>query len=123
MRKRQWPVQAIHIYLQPVDFRKNIDGLAAIVELELEQNPFTAGLFAFTNRKKDKVKILYWERNGFVLWYKRLEKQRFKWPKSQTDCQSQTINEEQLSWMLDGIDLSRLTPHNTLHFDAVMSPN
>lgn len=55
--------------------RKSIDGLAGIVENELELNPLEPALFVFCNRGRDKIKILYWENNGFVLWYKRLEKQ------------------------------------------------
>lgn len=117
MRVRHWPVESIHVYHDPVDMRKSIDGLAAIVELELQLSPFAPALFVFCNRRRDKVKLLYWERNGFVLWYKRLEKQRFKWPKRLSD-----VSAEQLSWLLDGIDIEQLKPHSTLQFDAVMSP-
>lgn len=118
MRIRRWPVQEIYVYLSPVDFRKSIDGLVAMVEMELSLNPFTSSLFAFTNRQQDKVKLLYWERNGFVLWYKRLEKQRFRWPTLKASA-SRPLSEEQLSWLLDGIDLERLTPHSALHFSSV----
>ena len=97
MRQRQWPVDQILVYLEPVDMRKSIDGLAAIVELELELSPFSPALFVFCNRGRDKVKLLYWERNGFVLWYKRLEKQRFRWP-----SQLSNLTSEQLSWLLAG---------------------
>jgi len=114
MRVRRWPVQAVYLYRDPVDMRKSIDGLAAIVECELEQSPFQASLFVFCNRQRDKVKLLYWERNGFVVWYKRLEKQRFKWPDR---CRS--ITEEELSWLLDGVDIDRLRPHESLHFQSV----
>lgn len=118
MRVRRWPVQDIYVYLQPVDFRKSIDGLAAIVEMELQRDPFASSLFVFTNRQQNKVKLLYWERNGFVLWYKRLEKQRFQWP---AICATETrsISQEQLSWLLDGIDLDRLSPHSALNFSSV----
>jgi len=90
MRVRRWPVQSVYLYRDPVDMRKSIDGLAAIVECEIEQSPFESSLFVFCNRQRDKVKLLYWERNGFVLWYKRLEKQRFKWPD-----RGRSITEEQ----------------------------
>lgn len=104
----------------PADFRKSIDGLAAIAEYELEQSPFDSVLFAFCNRARDKVKLLYWERNGFVLWYKRLEKQRFAWPK--TAVQAQHISQQQLSWLLDGIDISKVQPHSSLQFESVLLP-
>ncbi|WP_369857695.1 IS66 family insertion sequence element accessory protein TnpB [Candidatus Thalassolituus haligoni] len=63
----------VFLYNQPMDMRKSIDGLALIVEQQLEQRPFDGDLFVFCNRQRDKIKLLYWERNGFVLWYKRLE--------------------------------------------------
>ncbi len=59
--------------------RKSIDGLAALVENNLELDPMQDVVYVFCNRGHDKIKILYWERNGFVLWYKRLEKQKLKW--------------------------------------------
>ena len=96
------------------NFRKSIDGLSAIIELELGQSPFEPTLFAFTNRRRDKVKLLYWERNGFVLWYKRLESERFRWPRLEQSSLSLSPNE--LSWLLDGIDIGQLKPHKTLHF-------
>ncbi|MCF6323394.1 MAG: IS66 family insertion sequence element accessory protein TnpB [Gammaproteobacteria bacterium] len=64
-----------------VDFRKRINGLAILMETVLQQDPFSAQLFVFSNRQRDKVKILYWERNGFCLWQKYLKKARFKWPR------------------------------------------
>lgn len=64
----------VYLYAGTVDMRKSINGLSALVEQELELNPMIDALFAFCNRNRDKVKLLYWERNGFVLWYKRLEK-------------------------------------------------
>lgn len=117
MRQRRWPVEQVLVYREPCDMRKSIDGLAAIVELEMELSPFQSAVFVFCNRQRDKVKVLYWERNGFVLWYKRLEKQRFAWPKRLTE-----LTQAQLSWLLDGIDIERMQPHSPLQFDTVMSP-
>jgi len=70
---------AVYLCRQPVDFRKSIDGLSILVEQELEHDPFAEALFVFCNRKRDKIKVLYFEGSGFVLWYKRLEKDRFAW--------------------------------------------
>lgn len=64
----------------PVDFRKSIDGLSALVELDIKAAVFDPVLFVFLNRARNRVKILYWERNGFCLWLKRLEAERFKAP-------------------------------------------
>jgi transposase len=68
------PVEGICVFLccDVVDMRKSIDGLSSFVEQELVLDPFASALFVFCNRKRDKIKILYWERSGFVLWYKRL---------------------------------------------------
>ena len=72
---------AVYLCRDIVDFRKGINGLAILVEQTLQRDPFSEQLFVFCNRKRDKVKILYWERNGFCLWQKRLERARFKWPR------------------------------------------
>jgi len=101
-----------------VDFRKSIDGLSLLVEQSLNLNPFDPHLFVFINRRHDKLKILYWEKNGFCLWYKRLEKQKFKWPNGHLD-QTLVLNGEQLNWLLDGFDLWRNQPHKTLHYRSV----
>jgi transposase len=68
----------IYLHLEHVDFRKSINGLLGIIESELTLNAFSGALFIFCNKKQDKLKLLYWDKTGFALWYKRLEKQRFK---------------------------------------------
>lgn len=108
------PSQNLRIFLRPgiTDMRKSINGLSGIVQNELRINPYDQNLFAFGNRKKDLVKILYWDRNGFCLWQKRLEKDRFPWP--QDKKQVMEITSEQLSWLLNGIDFRRA--HETLYY-------
>ncbi|WP_312593271.1 IS66 family insertion sequence element accessory protein TnpB [Stutzerimonas nitrititolerans] len=64
-------VQKVYLYPKPVDFRKSINGLAALVELDIKVEVFNPVLFVFLNRTRSQVKILYWERNGFCLWLKR----------------------------------------------------
>lgn len=75
--------------------------MAARVEGRLRLNPFSDHLLAFTHRGRDKVKILYWECSGFVLWYKRLEQARFSWPSAQ-ESPIVTLTGQQLNWLLDG---------------------
>ncbi len=70
----------VFLYAEPVDMRKSIDGLACLIEQETKLSPFDHWVFVFCNREWDKIKLLFWENNGFVLWYKRLEKYRFQWP-------------------------------------------
>jgi len=105
----------VYLYRDVVDMRKSIDGLSAIVEQELGLDPFGSQLFVFCNRRRDKVKILHWERSGFVLWYKRLEKDRFPWPRRDKDGVVQMTGRE-LNWLLDGIDLFRIKPHQALSY-------
>lgn len=114
------PVEDIEVYLcrEVVDFRKSINGLSALVEAQLRLDPFGAQLFVFCNRKRDKLKILYWERSGFVLWYKRLEKQRFPWPDEGPEAVV-TMTGRELNWLLDGIDLFQLRPHEDLSYQSV----
>jgi len=107
----------VYLCTEPVDFRKQINGLAELVEGELALDPLSAMLFAFTNRRRDRCKILYWERNGFVLWQKRLERDRFHWPRG--EGATVVLSGQQLNWLLDGFDLARWRPHTALTFESV----
>ena len=94
----------IYLHVDAVDFRKSINGLIVVVEQQLELSPFSDALFLFCNKSKDKLKVLYWDKTGFALWYKRLEKQRFKWPKD-NELSRLVLSEQQLNWLLDGYDI------------------
>jgi transposase len=109
---------AVYLCLDPVDFRKQINGLAALVQDVLGADPFSEALFVFTNRRRDRVKVLYWERSGFVLWMKRLERERFHWPRGEHGV-TLTLSAQELNRLLDGFDLARWRPHRRLHYDAV----
>lgn len=111
-------VPAVYLHRDPVDFRKSINGLSAIVELSMEKALNTGALFVFCSRTRDKLKILYWDNTGFCLWHKRLEQDKFKWPKRHVD-EVISLTEEQLHWLLRGLDLSALNPHKTIDFDGV----
>ena len=110
------PSTAVYLYAEPVDMRKSIDGLALLVEQELDLSPFSPALFVFCNRGRDKIKLLYWERNGFVLWYKRLEKFRFYWPGGDLE---QPLTGLELNRLLDGYDLRPPTPHPALRYSTI----
>ncbi|WP_419583170.1 IS66 family insertion sequence element accessory protein TnpB, partial [Thiolapillus sp.] len=90
----------IYLYREPVDFRKSFRGLAAIIEQELGHNPFEGALYAFTNRRRDKIKLLYWEGNGFVLYYKSLAEEKFHWQGGEEELVS--LTGQQINWLLDG---------------------
>ena len=95
----------VYIALGATDMRKSINGLSIIVEEELDLDLFTGNLFAFCNRSRDIVKILYWDQNGFCVWKKRLEKDKFRWPESEREVIK--ISRSALNWLLHGLDLSQ----------------
>lgn len=100
---------AIYLHRDVVDFRKSINGLVMIVEQEMALSPFAPALFAFCNRKRDRIKVLYWDRTGFCLWYKRLEKEKFKWPRRYSK-EIMQLDDEQWQWLLSGYDIIGHTP-------------
>jgi len=107
----------IYLYREPVDFRKQSTGLAAIVENDIGHNPFDGGLYAFTNRRRNRIKCLFWESNGFVLYYKALAEEKFKWPRRGDEVIA--LTGEQINWLLNGYDISLMKGHKTLHYDSV----
>ena len=106
----------VYVYADHVDMRKSINGLSILVEQEMDLSPSMEALFVFCNRGRDKIKILCWERNGFIVWYKRLEKQRFRWPK---EGEVLSLSGQELNWLLDGFDIFNNSPHKSFHFDSV----
>lgn len=108
----------IYLHRLPVDGRKWINGLSAIVEGEMDLNAFGEGLFAFTNRRRTVIKLLHWDKSGFAIWMKRLEEEKFRWPlKHEND--TVTISSNQLEWLLGGIDIMKMKPHTILNYQSV----
>ena len=89
-----------------------------MVDQAMGLSPFDAALFVFCNKRKDKLKVLYWDNTGFCLWYKRLEKDRFKWPKAH-QAETITLTHEQFDWLLRGINISQIKPHEKRLFTSV----
>ncbi|MBF0290334.1 MAG: IS66 family insertion sequence element accessory protein TnpB [SAR324 cluster bacterium] len=110
-------IPSVYLVQGPTDFRKSWNGLSAIVMDELEVDLFSGGLFVFCNRKRSQIRILYWERNGFCLWAKRLEKDKFPWPESQVDTLQ--IEHHQLNWLLNGISIIQKEAHSRLNYRAL----
>ena len=107
----------IYLYREPVDFRKQSNGLAAIVESALGHNPFSGGLYVFTNRQRNRIKLLMWENNGFVLYYKALAEEKFHWPR--TDDEVISLTGQQINFLLDGLDILQMKGHRKLQYSAV----
>lgn len=100
------PSVKIYFATQLVDMRNGIDGLRALVENALKKNPLEGHLFVFVGKAKDKIKILYWDKNGFVLHMKRLERGRFQMPKVDEKRSKVEMQATELAMLLDGIDLN-----------------
>ena len=100
-----------------MDCRKSHDGLCALVRQRLDQDPMSGDVFVFFNRRHERVKVLIWDRNGFVLWHKRLERDRFHWPRAGEPVI--TLTGQELNWLLDGFDLRHWRPHARLHYTHV----
>jgi len=105
----------VYLYRDVVDFRKSIDGLAIIVAEGLKQDAFSGALFVFCARTRDKVKALYWDKSGYALWYKRLEEEKFVWPRKAEEM-SVPISGEQLRLLLDGINIWSMRAHRSLSY-------
>jgi transposase len=107
----------VYIAREALDMRKQIDGLSLYVQEVLDLNPLSAHVFVFRNRTKDKLKVLYWDSNGFCLLYKRLERGRFQWPSTDQPVMQCTLRE--LQWLLEGLNIDTLEPRKVLHFSQV----
>jgi transposase len=96
------------LYRRPTDMRKSFHGLVALTQSELKQDPLSGSLFVFLNRRRDRVKILYWGQSGFCIWYQQLEKGTYQIPDATAlhDQDTLEVTRSQLSLILDGIDLS-----------------
>lgn len=103
------PINTRRIYVarEPIDLRKSIDGLSLVVSQVLQHDPFQGQLFVFTNRQRDKIKLLHWDTNGFWLYYKRLERGRFAWPEPGSGQKVLEIQPRQLQWLLEGLALEQ----------------
>jgi len=121
---------SVRIYLSstPTDMRKGHDGLVAMVQQQMQQDVYSGHLFVFVSRRGDRIKILTWDRGGFVLWYKRLERGRFRIPKVLYSQSVWSLESSDLAMLIGGIDYSRVrkpprwTPpradEKTFKFDA-----
>lgn len=105
----------VKIKMSPIDMRKSINGLTVIVQEELDISPTSNNIFIFFNKSKDKVKILYWDTNGFIVHYKRLEQGKFQFNKN-IKANIINITYEQLEWLLAGLDFQAINKFNEISY-------
>ena len=108
----------VYLALGATDMRKAINGLSMLTQGTLELDPFSGHLFVFCNRRRTIIKILYWDRNGFALWQKRLERQAFRWPESHEQVLEVSVRE--LRWLLEGLDFRNMKAHRKLNYSTVL---
>lgn len=110
----------LRVFLAPgsTDMRKAINTLSILVEDAYRLDPFSGHLFAFCNRTRTILKVLYWDRNGFCLWEKRLEKHRFNWPQDRTEVME--IGTRELSFILEGLDIRTVKPLEDLSYKSLI---
>lgn len=107
----------VYLGLGATDMRKSMDSLALLVSDQLGSDPLSGHLFVFCNRKRSILKILYWDRTGFCIWHKRLEKSRFRWPQSSSEVSQ--ISPRELQWLLEGLDLVQPRAHEGVNYSRV----
>lgn len=105
----------VYLHREHVDFRKAINGLVSIIESEMQISPYEDAVFVFCNRGRDKLKVIHWDRSGFVLWYKRLEESKYVWPRRHDEAVIE-LSSEPLQWLLCGYDIVRMRGHRGLHY-------
>ena len=109
--------ESLYIHREPTDLRKNINGLGVIVQDEMKLDLKASALFIFCNRRRNRMKILYFDRSGFALWFKRLEESKFPWPRNLEEDVIK-ISLEDMELLLDGINVwSRFS---SIHFEKVI---
>ena len=107
----------VYLAVGITDMRKQINGLSILVEQHMSMNPFSGDLFVFCNRMRTIVKVLYWDRNGFCLWQKRLEKDRFRWPNTKGDMVE--VGSREMMWLLAGLEIEQKGAHGDLAYQSV----
>lgn len=107
----------VYLAVKYIDMRKSFDGMSVYIQSCLKMNPLKDGVCVFRNKSGDKVKLIFWNRTGLVIVYKRLERGHFKWPHPNEKVMQ--LSRQELELLLDGVDLSKLKRLPSLHVDTV----
>lgn len=110
--------QGVYLHRDPVDGRKAINGLSQIVEQAQMGDLMGPHLFVFCGKRRDVIKILYFDKSGFALWQKRLEVAKFPWPRKHGQ-EVLRLTPAQMQWLLDGYDVWKMKPFEELRFECV----
>lgn len=110
----------IFLYRESIDFRMGMNRLSEAVSLVMQENPLSGSLYVFINRRKKGIKVLYWDRNGFCLWQKRLEKEHFHWPTHFISEGKIVLTSQQFQWLIEGFNLRHWKPHAEEKYEKIV---
>lgn len=113
--KRPEDFTEIYLCRTFLDFRRGKETMIAIIENQMQRQAASGALFGFINRRKNRIRCLYWDKTGYAQWNKTLEEDLFAWPQL-TNGQAITLTHRELSWLLDGVDIERIKPHELKHY-------
>ena len=105
MLKEIASVTQVYLVTGYTDLRLGIDGLAALIQGKLELDPYSRALFLFCGRRRDRIKAILWEGDGFLLLYKRLDNGAFRWPRNETEAK--LLTEQEVRWLFEGLELEQ----------------
>jgi transposase len=111
--------EKVYLSKEPCDMRKSIDGLAVLVKEVFKLDLFSSALFVFCNKSRNKLKLLFWQHNGFWLCYRRLETGKFIWPSNKAD-KIITIGTRELNWLLDGLSIEQEQAHKKVYARTIL---
>lgn len=114
--KRAQDFAEIYLCRELLDFRRGKEVMIAIIEHRMHQRAASGALFAFTNRRQDRIRCLYWDKTGYATWSKVLEVDRFAWPTAK-ESGAVVLSPSELDWLLDGIDITKLRRHEEKHYE------
>lgn len=109
-------LKQIYLHRDPIDFRKAHRGLVALIEFSIEHNPYEGHLYAFTNKRRNSIKCIFWEDNGFAMYHKTLSEEKFKWPKKTDEVIC--LTGQQMNFLLDGYDVMKMNPLKKLKYES-----
>ena len=110
----------IYLYVPAVDMRKQLPGLSVLIADALGHDPFSGSLYMFRGRRRDLIKCIYWDDTGFAMWVKRLDRERFPWPKSAASGETIYLSSEQVALLLTGVDIWKIKKHKTLKYEKTI---
>ena len=110
----------IYLYVPAVDMRKQLPGLSVMIADALGHDPFSGGLYMFRGRRRDLIKCVYWDKTGFAMWVKKLDRELFPWPRTASSDETIFLSSEQVALLLAGVDIWKIKKHKVLKYEKTI---